>query len=99
MPVKKRLPKTKQHRITPDAVAAFALCEAIRDAGEEETRADEYDEAWRIVYRELDLRPWLENPLDVDDEYPPDWMKDEHQRARWAEAWELRRALEEAAEK
>jgi hypothetical protein len=77
-------------RATAAAVEAFKLCEAIREAGEEESRKEEYDEAWFALYRALDLRPWLENPIDVHQAEPPDWMRDPFHIASWRKAWAMR---------
>jgi hypothetical protein len=82
-------------RVTPAAVEAFQLCEAISAAGVEESRAEEYREARRRLYVALDLRPWLENPLDVRQADPADWMQDPHRIASWREAWTLRLKLQE----
>jgi hypothetical protein len=45
------------------------------------------------LHSALGLTPWNQSPLDVDDGDPPDWMKDEFQRADWKQAQELRLLL------
>jgi hypothetical protein len=93
MPVKKRKSKARAYAITPAAVEAFKLCEAISAAGEEKSRADEYREAAEALFWALNLRPWLENPLDVHRAEPPDWMQDQSRIASWREAWAMRRDI------
>ena len=96
--MKQRAAKIRAPRITAEAVEAFRKCEAISAAGEEESRADEYREAADALFWALNLRPWLESPLDVHRAEPPDWMKDQS-RASWREAWAMRRALLAAMKK
>jgi hypothetical protein len=47
-----------------------------------------------LLHRALGLRPWMTGPLDTvgHDDEPPSWMN-EHARADWARAVELRRKL------
>lgn len=100
MPIKRRQAKMKDHRITPAAVEAWKLCQAIIATDLEDS--DEYREASHNLDRELGIRPYETSPLNVDAEEHPWWPPNgpsAQDKERWAEAWRLRGELVKASKK
>ena len=96
MPVKRRKPKTRIPQISPEAVGAFKRMEAAKTS-------DEWWAAHSILHDELKLKPWEWPAFEVpgaDCPYPAGTHAARYwadTRARRPEAFELYRALLEAA--
>jgi hypothetical protein len=86
MPVKQRVHKSRPHRITPEAVAAFRDAMATRETyyscvRSERCEAPNRGERCDTCRRRLDassamrhalgLRPWQPTPIDADTDEPP----------------------------
>ena len=105
MPVKKRLAKVREHRITDAAVAAWRVLIAFQkrygdDLPGDDAEREEYIAANNAIARELHLGPWEEDPIGVDDGEPPEWLAKMPDRlASYRQAQELRRALIRAAKR
>jgi hypothetical protein len=106
VPVKLRHPKARQHRITPEAVAAFNVALEGRERYHRCVRGEcaapekepgvrcepcrQHLEASQFLRLALGLAPWQPSPLDTDTEEPPDWAG---RGDSWREAWPLVRGL------
>ena len=96
MPVKRRKPKTRIPQITPAAVEAFKRMEAAKTS-------DAWWAAHSILHDELQLPPWEWPAFEIPGEHCP-YPAGTHAARQWAdtrarrpEAFELYRALLEAA--
>ena len=101
MPVKRRIIKGREHRITPEAVEFWVKARAIQDAGEavsSSARWEEYLDNWSSLNRALGIRPWQISPLNVDDdEQPPANSPPGYWTESFPTAQALRRQLLSAA--
>lgn len=100
MPVKRRISKQVDGRITPSVVAAYARALELRKRanGSEVDRVAAH-EAERIVDRAVSVRLWQTSVFDVDryrDEGDPDWQRSAELRQRLEAALaEIRRPVSE----
>ncbi len=100
MPVKRRLPKARSCRTTPELIERWARLLNIRASGSDE----EWEPiGWRREYldgtveldRALGVRPREESPVTAEHPDPPDWMGSNPMLCdRWRKAWDLRYELE-----
>lgn len=104
MPVKRRISKEREHRITPEAVAAWRKGLEIIDAGLEDTweneggRREEYFECSRVLSRELGIKLWEPSPFAIGDEPPVETDGTAYQEA-WPKINAIREELIAAAPK
>jgi len=96
MPVKRRTPKEREFKITPQTVELFRRgVRLIRRPGGEDSR--EYRDISVELDRLLQLRPWQEPILDtVNFNAPPDWMSHEMELEDWHRSEDICRHLEAA---
>lgn len=100
MPIKRRLSKVRQHRITPELVDLWVCLREIQEVGDDEEwepegRRREYLDNSRALDSGLGLRPWEASPLHVHEGKPPPPYQNLY-AASWPRAQELRRELETA---
>jgi len=101
MPVKRRLSKVVDGRITPTVIAAYARALELRarSNGSEADR-DAAHEAERVVDRALQIRLWMTSVFDVDryrDEDDPDWQRSAELKRRLDAALAQASAIGESA--
>jgi hypothetical protein len=96
----------KPQNITPAVVAAFKNAREIiyadGDAREVRSRRNEYLQACSDLHRLLKRKPWEIDLMAVDSDQPPGWIAERGEAyglntRSWAEARQLRLAIERAA--
>jgi len=103
MPVKRRTPKAREHKITPESLKAWRRgCEILEAGGDEKWEAQggnrgAFLESINTLRRELHLPIYGSSPLEtIGCSAPPSNMTGEVHLAAWWLAAEMRRALEKA---
>ena len=107
MPIKKRVSKMREHRITDEAVELWNRGNAIIESGDDAVfeedggRRNEYLEVLHGLSRALGLKLWHDDPFDVPSEgEPEEWMMQFPDRvADFKFVQGLRRALERASKR
>ena len=113
MPVKKRLPKARQHSVTPEAASLYLRCAQLEPIYRGCARAHgqcrspvlnrhciecrEYLDSSMELAGLLGLHPWETTPGEAKTAEPPPYWQSAEQRESWAKARSLRAALIAAA--
>lgn len=103
MPVKRRVSKVRDGRITDEALDAFDQCLKLEATGRdrEETehgwcKTEAYNDARRALHIAIGHKPWEDSPLHVPAGAPfPKWLE-KSRHDYWTKASEQRRDLENA---